>query len=52
LDEEIKDDRSTRNMDHGKLNKWKNPPMDALENHAIRKERQAGEAHKKRVKLT
>jgi hypothetical protein len=23
LDKEIEDDKSTRNMDHGKLNKWK-----------------------------
>jgi hypothetical protein len=30
----------------------KNPPLDALEHRARRKERQAGEAPKKRVKLT
>jgi hypothetical protein len=29
LDEEIKDDRSARKMDHGQLSKQKNPPMDA-----------------------
>jgi hypothetical protein len=52
LDEEIKDDRSTRKMDHGKLSKQKNPPLDALEHHVRRKERQAGEAMKTRVKLT
>jgi hypothetical protein len=52
LDEEIKDDISTRNMDHGKLNKHKNPPLDALEHHARRKERQVGKARKKQVKLT
>jgi hypothetical protein len=28
LDEEIKDDRSTRKKDHGQLSKWKNPPLD------------------------
>jgi hypothetical protein len=52
LDEEIEDDRSTRKKDHGQLNKWKNPPLDALEHRARRKERQAGEALKIRVKLT
>jgi hypothetical protein len=52
LDEEIKDDRSTRKMDHGQLSKQKNPPVDALENLAGRKERQAGEALKTWVKLT
>jgi hypothetical protein len=52
LDEEIKDDISTRNMDHGKLNKWKNPLWDVLEHCAGRKERQATEAMKTWVKLT
>jgi hypothetical protein len=52
LDEEIEDDRSTRKMDHGQLNKWKKPSLDALEHNAKRKERQAGEALKTRVKLT
>jgi hypothetical protein len=52
LDEEIEDDRSTRKMDRGQLRKWKNPPLDALEHHVRRKERQAGEAQKKWVKLT
>jgi hypothetical protein len=32
--------------------KWENPPLDALEYHVRRKERQAGEDQKKRVKLT
>jgi hypothetical protein len=31
LDEEIEDDRSTRKMDHGQLNKWKKMSLDALE---------------------
>jgi hypothetical protein len=31
LDKEIKDDRSARKMDHGQLNKKKNPLLDALE---------------------
>ena len=52
LDEEIKDDRSTRNMDGGKLSKRKNPPLDALEHRARKKERQADEALKTRIKLT
>ena len=52
LDEEIEDDKSARNMDQGQLRKWKNPSLDALKHHARRKERQAGEARKKKVKLT
>jgi hypothetical protein len=52
LDKEIEDDRSARKMDHGQLSKWKKPPFDALEHHARRKERQASEALKTRVKLT
>jgi hypothetical protein len=52
LDEEIEYDISARKMDQGKISKWKNPPLDALEHHARRKERQAGEAPKTRVKLT
>jgi hypothetical protein len=39
LDEEIEDDRSTRKMDRGQLNKQKNPLLDALEHHVRRKER-------------
>jgi hypothetical protein len=52
LEEEIRDDRSTRKKDHGKLRKWRNPSLDDLEHCAMKKERQAGEARKKRVKLT
>ena len=52
MDEEIKDERSSRNMDRGQLNKKENPSMDALEHHVRRKERQVGEAQKKWVKLT
>jgi hypothetical protein len=52
LDREIKEDRSTMNMDHGQLHKKKNPPMDALEHLAREKERQAGEAVETWVKLT
>jgi len=46
LDEEIEEDRSTRNMDCGKLSKWKNPPVYAWENLARGKERRVGEALK------
>jgi hypothetical protein len=52
LNEEIKDDISVINKDHGQLNKRKNPLLDALEHHVRRKERQAGEALKTWVKLT
>jgi hypothetical protein len=52
LDEEIKEDRSTRKMDLENLRKWKNPPLDALEHRTRRKERQASEVWKKRIKLT
>jgi hypothetical protein len=52
LDEEIEDDRSARNMDHGQLGKWKKPSLDALDHHARRKERQVGEALKMQVKFT
>jgi hypothetical protein len=52
LDEEIEDDRSTRKKDRGQLSKRKKPPLDALEHCTRRKERQAGEALKTRVKLT
>jgi hypothetical protein len=52
LDEEIKDDRSKRNMDHGQLRKCKMPLLDALEHRARRKERQVGKALKTCVKLT
>jgi hypothetical protein len=46
LDEEIEEDRSARKIDHGQLNKQKNPPVDALEHLMGKKERQAGEALK------
>jgi hypothetical protein len=52
LDGEIEEDRSTRKMDRGQLNKWKNPPMDALEHLAGKKEGQVGKALKTWVKLT
>ena len=46
MDEEIKDEKSTRNKDHGQLSKWKKPPLDDLEHYMRRKERQVGEALK------
>jgi hypothetical protein len=46
LDGEIEDNRSARKKDRGRFNKWKNPPLDALEHHARRKERQVGVALK------
>jgi hypothetical protein len=52
LDEDIKDDISRSIMDRGKLRKKKNPPLDALEQRARRKERQADEAQKNWVMLT
>jgi hypothetical protein len=39
LDREIEEDILTRNMDRGQLSKWKNPPMDALDHFAGKKER-------------
>jgi hypothetical protein len=52
LDYEIENDKSARNTDYRQLGKWKNPLLDALEHRVRRKERQADEARKKRVKLT
>jgi hypothetical protein len=52
LDEKIRDERSERKKYRGQLNKQRNPSLDALEHHEMKKERQVGEARKKRVKLT
>jgi hypothetical protein len=52
LNEKIEEDRSSRNMDRGQINKRKKPPTDALEHLWGKKERQAGEALKTWVKLT
>jgi hypothetical protein len=51
LDENIEENRSTRKMDRGQLNKRKNPPMDSLEHLMGKMERQAGEAQKTWVKV-
>ena len=52
MDEEIKDEKSARMMDHGQLSKQKNPLLDSLEHRVRRKETQASEALKMRDKLT
>jgi hypothetical protein len=39
LDEEIKDDRSTRKMDREQLSKKRKPPLDALEHRTKREEK-------------
>jgi hypothetical protein len=52
LEEKIEEDKATRKMDHGQLNKWKKTSTSALEHLMEKKERQAGEALKARVKLT
>jgi hypothetical protein len=52
LNENIEEDRSSRNTDHRQLIKRKNPPTDALEHFVGKKERQAGETLKIRVKWT
>jgi hypothetical protein len=52
LDEETEDDRSVGKMDRGQLSKWKKPPLDSLEHHVRRKERQVGKALKTWVELT
>jgi hypothetical protein len=52
LNEKTKEERSTRNMDHGQLSKKNNPSMSALEHLVGKEERQVGEALKMWVKLT
>jgi hypothetical protein len=52
LDEEIKDNKSIRKKECGKVRKQKKPPLDAFEHRVRRNERQAGEALKTWVKLT
>jgi len=52
LDEKIRDDRPERKKGRGKLNKKRNTSLDVLENCEMKKERQAGEAQKRQVKLT
>jgi hypothetical protein len=52
LEEKIKEDKASKKTDHGQLNKWKKTPTDALEHLMEKKEEQAGEALKTRVKWT
>jgi hypothetical protein len=52
LDEDIRDEKSTRKKDRGHVSKRKNPPLDALEHRMKMKERQASEALEIWVKLT
>jgi hypothetical protein len=40
LDDEIEDNRSSRKKDRGQLSKWKNPPLDALEQYARRRDQE------------
>jgi hypothetical protein len=47
LDEEIRDDKSTRKKDRGQLSKQRNPSLDALENRGMKNEGQASESQKK-----
>jgi hypothetical protein len=49
LKENIKKEKLAKKMDRGQLNKRKNPPVDALEHLAEKKEEQDGEALKIRV---
>jgi hypothetical protein len=52
LEEKIKEDKVVREMDRGKLSKWKKTSTSALEHLAEKRERQVGEALKSRVKFT
>jgi hypothetical protein len=47
LDKEIRDDRSSRKKDRGKLSKKRKPSLDALEHRMMKKERQDGKVRKK-----
>jgi hypothetical protein len=38
LKENIKEDKASKNMDHGKLSKWKKTPTDSLEHLMEKKE--------------
>jgi hypothetical protein len=46
LEEKIKEDKSTKKMDLGQLNKRKNTPTDSLEHLTENKEEQASKALK------
>jgi hypothetical protein len=52
LEEKIKEDKSSKKKDRGKLNKQKKTPMGALEHLMEDKEEWVGKALKTRVKWT
>jgi hypothetical protein len=52
LEEKIKEDKSSKKMYHGQLNKWKKTSMDDLEHFTENKEGQDGEALKMWFKWT
>jgi hypothetical protein len=52
LDKKIRGDISERKKECRQLSKQRKPLLDALEHHEMKKERQAGEARKKKFKLT
>jgi hypothetical protein len=52
LEEKIKEEKTLKKMDRGKLSKRKKKSMDALEHLMENNEGQAGEALKTRVKWT
>jgi hypothetical protein len=52
LKENIKEDKASKNMDHGQLSKRKKTPTNALEHLTEMKEGQAGEALKMQVMWT
>jgi hypothetical protein len=47
--EKIKEDKETKRIDHGQVNKRKRTPVGSLEHLAENKEEQVGEVLKKRV---
>jgi hypothetical protein len=52
LKEKIKEDKETKKIDHGQVNKQKKTLMGALEHLAKKKEEQVGEVLKMRVMWT
>jgi hypothetical protein len=52
LEEKIKEDKASKKMDRGQLNKRKKTPTDTLEHLVEKKEEQAHEALKTQVKWT
>jgi hypothetical protein len=50
--DKIKEDKASKNMDCGQLNKWNKTPTDVLDHLMEKKEGQADEALKTRVMWT